>query len=181
MNGTSMASLYVCGALALVLSGMRARGLAWSPFSVRRAVENTAVPLDTMCKFGQGNGLLNVENTFAHLVNNCSSNERGVRFALTCGIGTAKKGIHLRGASAERSQEIPVKVEPFFLDADNRPAADKQSFNLKFALSCTASWVSHASHLDLMYTNRHFLVKVDPPGLASGAHQAFITAHKVTN
>ena len=36
--------------------------------------------------------------------------------------------------------------------------------------------MSHPSHLDLMYTNRHFLVKVDPTGLAPGAHQASIMA-----
>ena len=41
--------------------------------------------------------------------------------------------------------------------------------------------MSHPSHLDLMYTNRHFLVKVDPTGLAPGAHQAFITAHDASS
>ena len=42
MNGTSMAAPNVTGCLALVLSGMRAKNLHWSPFSVKRALENAA-------------------------------------------------------------------------------------------------------------------------------------------
>jgi len=180
MNGTSMASPHVCGALALALSGLRAQGVKWSPYSVKRAVENTARPLPQMCQFGQGNGLLNIEGVFDHLLQNHLSIERDVRFAISCGGGSAK-GIHLRGTTSEKSQEIPVKVEPLFLDHEHRSAKDKQEFNIQFVLSCSASWVSHPKHLDLMYTNRHFLVSVDPTGLPPGPHCAFITAHDATN
>jgi len=180
MNGTSMASPHVCGALALALSGMRAQALKWSPYSVKRAIENTATPLKDLCPFGQGNGLLNIEGVFDHLVQNNKNMERDVRFAVTCGGGTAK-GIHLRGKSAEKCHEIPIKVEPLFLDHDNRLASDKQNFNVKFTLTCSAPWVSHPSHLDLMYTSRHFLVSVDPTGLAPGAHSAYITAYDASN
>ena len=176
MNGTSMASPHVCGALALALSGMRAQSLPWSPFSVKRAVENTCTFLSDMCPFGQGNGLLNIERVLEHLQTNCDNMENQVRFAITCG-NSHDKGIHLRGSSAEKSQEIAVKVEPLFLDNDNRPAKDKQNFNLKFALSCSSSWVSFPQHVDLMFTSRQFLVSVDPTGLAPGAHTAYITAH----
>jgi len=180
MNGTSMASPHVCGALALLLSGMRSQTLPWSPYSVKRALENTSVTLENMCKFGQGNGLLNIEAAFSHLVTNCESQERDVRFAVNCGAASGK-GIHLRGSPAEKKQEIAVKVEPLFLDSDNRPAKCKQTFNMKFALTCSAPWVSHPTHLDLMYTSRHFLVSVDPTGLPPGAHQTFIMAHDATN
>jgi len=180
MNGTSMASPHVCGALALAMSGMRAQGLPWSPYSVKRAVENTAVPLKDMCQFGQGNGLLNIEGVFDHLVQNHGEMERDVRFAVTCS-GKSDKGIHLRGKNAEKPQEIPVHVEPLFLDKNNRPAKDTQNFNIKFVFSCSAGWVSHPTHLDLMYTGRFFLVHVDPTGLAPGAHCAYITAHDATN
>ena len=42
MNGTSMAAPNTTGSLALVLSAMRAQNLPWSPFSVKRALENSA-------------------------------------------------------------------------------------------------------------------------------------------
>jgi len=176
MNGTSMASPHVCGALATALSGMRARDLPWSPFSVKRAVENTSTRLADMCQFGQGNGLLNIERVFEHLAANCHNQERDVRFAVGCGPASAK-GIHLRGVAANKCHEIAVKVEPLFLDNEARSAKDKQEFNLRLGLSCSADWVQHPTHLDLMFTTRHFLVQVDPRGLPPGAHQAFITAH----
>ena len=180
MNGTSMASPHVCGALALALSGMRSAGLPWSPFSVKRSVENTCTVLSDMCQFGQGNGLLNIEKVLEHLQKNCKNPERDVRFAIGCG-SSSDKGIHLRGPAADKSQEVGVKIEPFFLDNDNRKAEDKQNFNMKFVLTCSADWVSHPQYLDLMFTARHILVSVDPRGLSPGAHTAYVQAHDVTN
>jgi len=45
MNGTSMASPNACGCLALVLSGLRASNVAYSPASVQRAVRASALAL----------------------------------------------------------------------------------------------------------------------------------------
>ena len=61
MNGTSMASPHVCGAVALVMSGLRSLKVPWSPYSIKRALENSSTPLDNLCHFAQGNGLLNVQ------------------------------------------------------------------------------------------------------------------------
>ena len=108
MNGTSMASPHCCGAVSLLLSGMKQLGLESSPFSVKRALANSAMPLPHLCEFAQGHGLLQIEAAFDHLIKNSSAMERNVRFAVTCNGGT--KGIHLRGKSAMRQNEIPVKV-----------------------------------------------------------------------
>ena len=48
------------GAVAIMLSGLKARGLKWSPFSVKRALAHTAQPIPNMCHYGQGNGLIQV-------------------------------------------------------------------------------------------------------------------------
>ena len=41
---------------------------------------------------------------------------------------------------------------------------DKLGFNLRLGLTCTSSWVHHPEFLDLMYTDRIFLISVDPTG-----------------
>ena len=127
----------------------------------------------------QGNGLLNIEGVFEHMVHNHNQVDR-------CKVSRHLWRRQCQGNSFEREgaskcQEISIQVELLFLDTENRPAKDKQDFNIQFVLSCSAGWVSHPTHLDLMYTNRHFLVSVDPTGLAPGAHCAYITAHDATN
>jgi len=179
MNGTSMAAPNTTGSLALVLSAMRAQNLPWSPFSVKRALENSARRLENQCKYGQGNGLLDVEGTYTHLSTYSNSKERDVRFVVSCN-GSADKGVHLRGLKSTRPSEVVVKVEPLFLDDQNRPAQDKLDFNLRLVLTCSAGWVQHSTYLDLMYTSRNFIISVDPTGLEPGIHSAYITAHDST-
>ena len=73
-----MASPHVCGAVALLLSGLKSRSLKWTPFSVKRALAATAKPVPNMCPYGQGNGLLQINDAFAHLVKYrcvCSTHE----------------------------------------------------------------------------------------------------------
>jgi hypothetical protein len=41
---------------------------------------------------------------------------------------------------------------------------DKLAFNLRLGLACSASWVHHPEFLDLMHTDRIFLISVDPTG-----------------
>ena len=88
---------------------------------MKRALMNSCSVLEEQCPFGQGHGLLNIEKAWLHLSAHADAPERDVRFAVTCN-GKASKGIHLRGTAALKAAEYAVKVEPIFLDADNRPA-----------------------------------------------------------
>ena len=117
MNGTSMASPHTCGALALALSGMRAKKLAWSPFSVKRAVENTCTWLSDMCEFGQGNGLLNIEKVFDHLEANCTNTERDVRYNSFCLKNIQFNQIHLSGLPLV---VVPAPTKEFTYEAQER-------------------------------------------------------------
>jgi hypothetical protein len=126
------------------------QNLAWSPYSVKRALMNSCSPLEDQCSFGQGHGLLNIEAAWAHLSAHAAAPERDVRFVVSCN-GKASKGIHLRGVQATRAAEYAVKVEPVFLDADNRPAKVKTiaysfilhvSIFLQF-LSCSLRYIGN--------------------------------------
>ena len=59
MSGTSMSSPNCCGCLALIVSGLRQRGVDLNPFGVKRAIENTAVCVDEA--IGCGAGLIQVK------------------------------------------------------------------------------------------------------------------------
>ncbi len=58
--GTSMSAPNACGGIALVISGLKARGIFYSPVSIRRAIELTAAPTPGLSSLDQGYGLLQV-------------------------------------------------------------------------------------------------------------------------
>ena len=154
-----------------MLSGLKARQIPSSPFSVKRALEQTAHQLDGVEVFAQGHGLIQVDRAFDHLVNYHGQQERDVRFHVTVtNAGQTHKGVYMRDTCVAKCKEFPITVEPVFLNNEERDAASKIKFNLQLTISCNASWVQIPKHFDLMYMARGFTVKVDPTGLSSGVH-----------
>ena len=58
-HGTSMSSPNACGVAACVLSALKQDGIHIGPFELRRALENSALPVETHDPFAQGFGLIN--------------------------------------------------------------------------------------------------------------------------
>jgi len=107
---------------------MKARGLPYSPYSLKRALENTAHFMEGLDVFAQGHGLLQVEKAFEHLCAHANAVERDVRFHITC--GTSSKGIHMRGGLQDSPKEIGVNVEPIFLKQDHAGKNNSETCNL---------------------------------------------------
>ncbi|KAK3925767.1 Tripeptidyl-peptidase 2 [Frankliniella fusca] len=177
MNGTSMASPHVCGVVALLLSGMMQRNLPYTPYSVKRALENSAQFIDSQDKFGQGEGLVQVDKAFDHLATYHNQPERDVRFHLTCG-NQMMRGIYLRDAFRDKPEDVVVKVDPvFFKSSDLESYPAKTNFNMNLILTCDKPWVSHPSHLCLMNMSRTISIRIDPTSLPTGVHTTSVKAY----
>lgn len=77
-----MSAPHVCGAIALLISGLLKNKIDYSPYSIKRALWNTATHLSHVDKFAQGNGLLNVEAAYDNLVKYHDRSERDIRYII---------------------------------------------------------------------------------------------------
>ncbi|XP_064639092.1 tripeptidyl-peptidase 2-like isoform X2 [Lineus longissimus] len=179
MNGTSMSSPNACGAIALILSGLKARSIPYTPYSIRRALENTALKVESIEVFALGHGLVQVDKAFDHLVEHSHNVERKIQFKVTCGSG--KRGIYLREPrEVQQPSEVVVTVETKFHEDDN-DHQEKINLSLKLALVCNSSWVETPCHLDLMNMSRAFTLRVDPTALHEGVHFTEVLAYDISN
>ncbi|CAL4069880.1 unnamed protein product [Meganyctiphanes norvegica] len=166
MNGTSMASPHTAGCVALLVSSLKIREIPYSPYSVRRAIQNTALALDTDI-FAQGHGLIQVERAVDYLIQHSGGVEDKVRFVVECGAERSK-GIHLRNWMADKPVDVSVMVEPVILDDTRADPSEKLQLNMELVMSCDAPWVRSPACLQLSYTVRVFQVSIDPRGLERG-------------
>ena len=109
MNGTSMSSPNVCGNIALLLSGLRAEGTAWSPARVHRAIINTGKPLDNVSARAQGHGLLQIDAAFDYVQKFKEVTSEDVKFNVTVLGPSPRRGIYLRDASLLHEPSSYVK------------------------------------------------------------------------
>ncbi|XP_012543904.3 tripeptidyl-peptidase 2 isoform X2 [Bombyx mori] len=184
MNGTSMAAPHVAGAVATLISGLKARKLPYSPYSIKRGLENSATVLSHVEPWAQGCGLLNVEKAFDLLSTYYDQPERDVTFNIQC-CSYNGKGIILRPKLDDPPGDIGLTVEPHFLqdhkDMEDRAVIGRQiSFGVRLALTCGASWVSAPVHLDMMNATRTLTLRVQTSSLPPGPHFASIDAYDVS-
>lgn len=172
-NGTSMSSPNACGGIALLLSGLKEKGIPYSPQSVRRALENTARPVEGAEPWAQGHGLIQVDQAFAHLESSSLALPPNTRFEIHFPSRSHARGLYLREAHEVRTKsEWTATVEPKF--PEDTPHRQMVEFELPIHFQATQPWVEHPAHLLLMNSSRPLEFTVDPTGLPPGAHYAEI-------
>ena len=180
MNGTSMSSPNACGAIALIISGLKSEEIRYSPHSVRRALENTARPLHSSEVFAHGRGLIQVDKAFDYLKENVMANGELLRFEVDLPRRNDSRGIYLREPhETDRLVETRVRIQPkWHDDADNREQVD---FQMRVGLESTAEWVHAPGHVLLVSGGKQFEVEVDPTQLDGGVHFAEVLGFDESN
>ena len=175
MNGTSMASPNTCGSLALLLSGLKHEGLPYSPWSVRRAIQNSARQLDGVEPWAQGPGLLQVEAAWEHLNTHAAATGEQLEFRVE--LPGRSRGIYLRDSfESDEEYTTSVRILPVFPDVDDRrPQRDfSMRMNLKvlggtdYESEGAGSRVEVGEFLMLNSGGGQFEVRIDPAGTPPG-------------
>ncbi|KAF1778543.1 Peptidase S8, subtilisin, Ser-active site [Phytophthora cactorum] len=163
MNGTSMSSPNCAGNIALLVSAMKAQGIDYTPYSIRRALENTAVKVPNVEVYAQG-------KAFEYLARSNSfdgTRKFPLHYEITTSSGDGKaRGIFLRDSVdfAHDSTEVNVTVTPKF---HKKAVQDERS--------------TSSSTLALMHGGRAFKVLVETKHLAAGEHYGEIVAYDTQN
>ncbi|GAB2222014.1 hypothetical protein Drorol1_Dr00013211 [Drosera rotundifolia] len=175
MNGTSMASPSACGGIALILSAMKAEGIDISPYDVRKALENTSIPIGTLPedKLTSGQGLMQVDKALEYLrqSRDIPSVQYEVKVSRSGKSSPTFRGIYLREACAcQQPSEWTVQVEPKFHEgASNLDQLVPFEEHIEFHCSDTAI-IKAPEYLLLTHNGRSFNIVVDPTSLAEGLH-----------
>ncbi|XP_059629254.1 tripeptidyl-peptidase 2 isoform X2 [Cornus florida] len=175
MNGTSMSSPSACGAIALLVSAMKAEGIPVSPYSVRKALENTSIPVGDLPedKLSAGQGLMQVDKAYEYIqkLHNVPCVWYHLKINQAGKSTPASRGIYLREASAcKQSTEWTVQVEPMFHeDASN--LEQLVPFEECIELHSSGKAVVRApEYILLTHNGRNFNIVVDPTNLSDGLH-----------
>ncbi|KAJ1678552.1 hypothetical protein EV182_003825, partial [Spiromyces aspiralis] len=204
VNGTSMSSPNLCGCLALLVSGLKAKGLSFSPYSLRTAILNTAKSVND----AMSTGFIQVEDAWSYLVKyssplskardpSASINDLDVAYDITVMSNVAaNRGFFIHSLEeCMYTQTRSVKVTPKFLidpaanyDADTEGTNGQLnhlaqlSFNKRIILTTTKSWIRAPDFLFLNSSANTFNLQVNPKALTPGElHYGEVRAYDSEN
>lgn len=120
MSGTSMASPNCAGCIALVLSGLKKQGVRVTPYAVKRAIENTALPIEE--SLGGGAGLVQVNGAYDYLLAYKDSLLHSLHFDIKhTAKSTTWRGLYLKDPDEiNETRDYQVTIEPKFFENKSR-------------------------------------------------------------
>ncbi|KXS13983.1 subtilisin-like protein [Gonapodya prolifera JEL478] len=182
MNGTSMASPNAAGCVSLLISALLSSNMPYSPYTIRRALENTGKDIADP----QGVTFVQVQRAWEWLVESRKRNGGGrwdVEYEVTFPeLPLSPRGIYLRESiSTGRILQTSCDVRPKFPNEENGDQERKLALEVQLELSTTAAWVQAPKNVLLNHGGKTFNIRVDPSGLAPGLHCAFVLAHDTSS
>lgn len=180
MNGTSMSSPNAAGCVALLLSAMKAEGIAVTPQRVFSAIQASGADVGDPL----GVRFIDVERAWEHILEHrdIAYADADFQVAVTPAgkpLGAAAmRGVYLRSAEqTQRMNQFNVTVTPRYRACETERAF---ALEIRAALCSSAPWIHVPEFLALGGNGRTFEVRVDtrdlPPGLHHGEVLAYDTA-----
>eukprot|EP01083_Nonionella_stella_P199739 732207_1 len=165
MNGTSMASPNAAGCVALLLSGLKAKGVEYRPYRIHRALLNTARLVPKVSRFAQNRGMVQILDAFEYVLKHSDLIDHDLKFVISMNGG--QRGIYLRepsqtAAILQTSVNVKVKFRENSENPENSQNDEKVAFELKLKLKATQPWITCPENFTLPHGDRSFVLEVDP-------------------
>ncbi|WFC97777.1 tripeptidyl-peptidase II [Malassezia yamatoensis] len=178
MNGTSMSSPNAAGAVALLVSALKAQGRRASPARIFAALRETGDDVNDALDVR----FMNVIKAYEYLEAHAEEEFEDLRFAVQVtppgkvpGKSDDLRGIYLREApETHRLNQFQVNAKPQFRQEDTQQAF---SLELRTRLESTQPWIEVPEFLVLGSNGRSFEVRVAAHTLEPGLHVGWVKAY----
>ncbi|KAI8995893.1 subtilase family-domain-containing protein [Gaertneriomyces semiglobifer] len=179
MNGTSMSSPNCCGCLSLLVSGLKASKIPYTPYSVKAAIRNTGLKIDDPF----GTGFIQVEKAWEHLSAKWDGAINPFQLQYNIKVQNNGRGIYLRDiCETNEVRQVQVDVNPHFFNSEHPSVnALRGELELRVALHGTERWIKCPDFALLGAAGRTFNITVDPTMLPPGLHFAEILGMDTRN
>ncbi|KAJ1964335.1 hypothetical protein IWQ62_002962 [Dispira parvispora] len=172
LNGTSMSSPNCCGCIALLLSGLKATGISYTPYRIKAAMKNSAKSIGDAMQVGY----IQVDAAWQYLQKYAQVVDLDVDYSFTVVASTPRRGIYLRELDDTQAVKyFTVRVHPTFMDPIQDTPETETSYNRalfafekRVTLVTSAPYVEAAPYLYLNSGGNTFPIKVDPTQLNAG-------------
>ena len=185
-HGTSMSSPNACGVAACVLSAVKQRlGVTHlSPPEFRKALLNTAFPVEVLDPFAQGAGLVSATTAVDYILENRGKLGQDVTIDVSLPGRNNARGLYIRDAlELNGPMTFDVKVKPDFQHASTRTAVEMDevlTMELDLDLKPSETWVKCPERMSLMSAiernGQTFSVRLAVDDLPPGVHYATVDA-----
>lgn len=120
IQGTGFAAASTAGSLALLISAARAKGLAYEPQALRRALTAGARPLDGYQAIEQGYGLIQVDRAWEALQSTSGKEVPALSTSVPDGPGVYSSRLDAVDAGGAAADLTATVVLPYELTSENR-------------------------------------------------------------
>ncbi|KAJ1984723.1 hypothetical protein H4R34_000485 [Dimargaris verticillata] len=172
LNGTSMSSPNCCGCIALLLSGLKAKGKVYTPFRIKSAIKNSALSINDSMNVGY----IQVDKAWQYIHKFYDQEDQDIFYHVLHTNHGPRRGVYLRDHDETSAvQFFQFNVTPLFMNAKyDDPDDDDTRTKAKFAFEKRVTLVTTTSYVqvpDFVYLNsagNNFKISVDPTQLDAG-------------